>query len=1269
MRHNGKFSAFLISVTLLCQAVPTFAADGTGGNNISVNNGIIASAENAEQGEIVTVNLPEDYVDNSLVISYKDSEGKTDIPSEITMVNESTYSFAMPGYDVEVSCLVNSDPNKVIVVGTTSTYYVRSDNVLTVSFDVPDTAEGFYYSEAEVKVPVRAHNYNARNMTAVMNGEEYEVNSGVVPGKGTKINVGEVNTLTITNEHENGVDYFYNAKSYYPVTAEDLSTLTLTADDENSRRVWNTYRENTFTGQVPDYSIAWKITNNTNDRKGASHIVDTENSIMTITSNEGAAPGDVLYGVTAAIKNIQPNTKYTLTFKEKTNMTDYKDNGVYINAITVATNSTSTDPDATKDTEILNSGKLKDLHKELTDDQDWCVRTVEYISGSGLPSGYDSLEAKFTFMLRGCTGVLQIKDLEITGAAMPEPTPTPSPAPAPTKDPEKDYDPPIHTGEVIDPLNTYDVFQYHFAGGTDAYMNGTSETGRTYDAYMWVPKTATPETLRGLVMIKMNLIEVPFANSVKLRESLAKNNFGILFVIDQNDSVPEGETGYNYKNILQGMYTAKDYKGDDLFGEKWRTWDGKDAAQIMDDILSGIAKTSGYDCVAENTPVITIGHSAASPFGYRSGNWAYDRVIVQIDMKNGMWGDATDSSTAENDEHGYGMVPGIPSLQLAAQYTEHSTAKGRDRSVCDARYHIDHQRAVSSDYLVSHIIEWGSGHYDWSNNATDILIAYIDKAIEYRLNKNADGSDKNFKGGNDDYTLTDLTDTGYLMKPFEKDESGDEREAGYYRDILKGWLSSGKENAAASDEEKKESFWYFDKELADQINSFTNYAIPESPGSNDTKVEGKTHSEYEPYMLMKNPANSVYADTIYDFNRYISPFAGFSGNMSRYGSNRFVNYEKMDSPGSGNGNSNPFLGATNTSDLKGYDTITVDTYYMSEVPSIKTTAGEAYDGVGDKAAVPSGTKAEVVPLIAPYELIESELIDTADMTTDGSDLAEQVAAVTRNTLRFHNNRVYYSSGCSYTNESGNRQESFAMIYSPEVWNGDEIVSTFKSTGVGMNVPYVDLGKGTDQTLTLSEIGDVDISGLTENPKIKVEYSSSDEDLQKYTDVFVNYGPAKAVRTVDPEDGSYSWEIEILLDEIPDGAAYPIEVNIVASNLGKWEKVSGATDEISFYISNTNEDVKYLDVTDAYSDKLTVSEKDGVITVSPKNDGTLPTLCAYDVIYDTNGMLKGIYVIESDTDADGNAVFNLDERETTESEMRRLLIWDTNNAPVIKGYGL
>ncbi len=1266
MRHKGRFTALVLAVAsaAACWQFPVYA---DGQYSITAQSGINVSETSADAGETVTLTLPENYVDGSLVISCTNASGQTDIPADITEVSETEYSFTMPESNVAVSCLVNNDAGKVIVVGTTSSYYARNDNDLTVTFNVPEAPEGYAYTGTEISVPVRAHDYNAVNMTATMNGESYTVTNGNVSGTGTVVNTGE-NVLTITNDGESGVDYYYTRTGCYPVEAGDLATLTLTLEDESARRVWSGYREETFTGENPDYSIVWKITNNPNDRRGASHTVDTENRLMTITSDANAAAADVCYGVTASIKNIQPNTRYTLTFEEKTNMTDYASNGVYLNAITLAATSGSTNPDATVDADTMNSGTILNMHRNLSepaDDQEWCRRTVEYVSGSGLPAGYDSYEAKFTFMFRGCTGTAQIRNLTITGAAAPEPSPSPSPVTAPTKEPGAVYTPPVHTGEVIDPLDTDDMFQYHFEGGTDDFMNGATDTGKKYDAYMWVPKTASPETLRGLVLIKMNLVEVPLAYSSRLREALSAENFGIVFIVDQNESLPEGVMGY--KNVLQGMYTAYDYKGDPLFGEKWRTQDGKDASEIMNDIMGGLAANSGYECVASHTPVITIGHSAASPFGYRSGNWAYRRVIAQIDMKNGMWGDATSGSNADNDAHGYGMVPGIPSLQLAAQYTEHDRGAGRDRSVCDARYHIDHQRAVSSDYLVSHIIEWGAGHYDWSNNATDIMIAYIEKAIEYRLNKDKNGLDTGFTGGNETYTLTDLTDTGYLMKPFEKDETGAERPAGCYRDELKGWLSSGQDNSAASDEDKAESFWYFDKELAEKINAFTNYAIPESPAVNDTGVQGKTHSEYEPYMLIKNPANSVYADTVYDFNRYISPFTSFNGNMSRYGDNRFINYEKMEKPGEGNGDSNPWLGATNTGNLMGYDTVTVDTYYMSEVPSIMTTMGQAYDNVGDAAAVPEGVKAEVVPLIAPYELIESELIDTAEMTRDGSELADQVASVTRSTLRFHNNRVYYNSGCRYTNEYGTRQGAFSMIYSPEVWEDGKLVSTFKSTGIGMNVPYVDKEKGTDQTLTLNDIDDVDISGLTEDPMVEVKYTSSDPDLQKYTDVFVEYGPARAVRKVDPADGSYSWEIEILPDEIPEGAEYPIEVNIVASNLGKWEKVSGASAETSFYITNT-EKPEDIEVTGAYSDKLTVRKvTDGsgaALVVEPKNGETLPELVLYTAVYAENGVLSRVEAVRYSASADGSVSIRLTEPELGENESRSFMMWDTGQIPVI-----
>lgn len=687
-----------------------------------------------------------------------------------------------------------------------------------------------------------------------------------------------------------------------------------------------------------------------------------------------------------------------------------------------------------------------------------------------------------------------------------------------------------------------DVFQYHFAGGTDDYMNGRSVSGKTYDSYLWVPNSVAPGELKGLVAIKANLVEVPFVYSAKLKNALAEKGFGILFLVFQKDS-------YGYNNTFNSFNTRKDYKGDPVtLNDDALTTDGKDAADIMNDILSGIAASSGYSEIADTTPLITIGHSAASPFGYRSGNWNPDRIIAQVQMKNGMGAPLYMSNN--------GMVPGIPSLQYAAQYTEHAVGSDRDRSVRDARWHIANQRS-NENMLVSHIIEWGSGHYDWSDNATDMLTKYIQKAIEYRLPDNY----------NETHKLNDLTQTGYLMKPFEKDGSS-EREEGYYQS-QGGWLSSGKENSGASEADKKTSFWFFDKEFAEEVNRFTAYAIPESPDSKGTNIIGKTFSNIEPFMLMKDPTQSTYVATPVVGENVISPYMTFANNpFSRYGSLRFVNYEKL---------ANSTADASNAANLGGYDTLTVDTYYMNKVPSI-TYADDrtAYDYPGSNVTYPANTKAEVVPLMAPYEIVKSEAVDMSGMTkAEGNTEADNVAAVTRTTLRFHNNRVYYSAGCSAINEYKSQLDSFAMILSPEITENGTVTSAFKSTGVQMNVPYVS-GK-TEQTLTLNHIPNVNIKAENASTIFNVNYTSSDNDLQNYTDVFVEYGPAKAVRTVDSSDGSYSWKIELLPEEIPENAVYPIEVNVVASNLGKWEKVNGATVSQKFYI--TDRDTKtgiYLD---------------------------------------------------------------------------------------------
>ena len=243
------------------------------------------------------------------------------------------------------------------------------------------------------------------------------------------------------------------------------------------------------------------------------------------------------------------------------------------------------------------------------------------------------------------------------------------------------------------------------------------------------------------------------------------------------------------------------------------------------------------------------------------------------------------------------------------------------------------------------------------------MVKYIEKAIDYRVPADYKSTHK----------LNDLTNSGYLMKPFEKDASNNERPAGYYADTLKGWLSSGQYNSTANEVDKKASYWYFDEEFAREVNSFTNYAIPPSPGSNDTKIDGATYSALEPYMLMKNPAVSTYANSPASALAEIAPMTPFNADMSRYGSNRFVNYEKL---------ANPTGDAGNSANLQGYDTVTVDTYYMKNIPSVTINDNKtlAYDGAGAAANVPMNTKAELVPLMAPYEIVKSEIVDMSSMT-------------------------------------------------------------------------------------------------------------------------------------------------------------------------------------------------------------------------------------------------------------------------------------------------
>ncbi len=1214
-------------------AIKVVGAPGT--YSVTAPDGIAVDKIFAAAGDTVTVTVSdtEHFVASSLIA--KSTSGLI----ALTEGADSTYTFTMPEEEVTLSALFNTEDTQIVVASKDKSYnaangggtymdihYIsyKSDGKydIALGFDLTGVALNEHsnvvlklykkgnslFEKTNVNLIPKnpwetdAFNYAAasgagnRNLTSQANGVSYaegEVSFELGQLTGSDLVNGELflNIAMAEENTNNGNDYYALPVSGINEGHKASNALYLPRLEITTAEPHNITTQDGITASVSTAKKGETITLFGNYASG-SLIIKAGETLISPTKNSDGTYSFVMPNADVAVTglvNTEDKIYVVPTSIERVNGKGQTDNNNYFIHINRGLGMTFEIPEYTvpagKDAAVnLHFMRSNGATSQKTNVYDQTASGFSYVNGGGYIAQYnggsvDSLKLK-TVPNKGEYKLLLSYDSEVTGdwgndyyvinathdSKLPKEVSQLPYLVISFRDPAPAKQPPSYELQT----DTEDeTFQYHYAGGTTEYNNGTTATGKAYDAYLWVPQNTAPGELKGLVAIKMNLVEVPFANSAYLREELAKKNFGILFLVCQKEN-------YGYNNTLNAFYTREDYAKNPTTMDPVVTTDGKDAADILNEILSGVAEVSGYSEIKDTVPLITIGHSAASGFGNKSANWDPDRVIAQIHMKNGMSGEEA-------------MVPGVPQLQYAAQYTEHSNGADRDRSVRDARYHIRTKRAVNTDYLVSHIIEWGSGHYDWSDNATYMLTKYITKAIDARLPEDYTKGSK----------LNDLTKSGYLMKPFEKDASGNEQEEGYYRDYLQGWLSSGQSNASASEADKQASFWFFDETFANEVNKFTNYAIPESPDSRETGVTGRTSSEMEPFMLMKDPTLSTYADTPASALNLISPYMAFNGGMSRYGNNRFVNYIKMASPNSS---------ANNAANLGGYDTITVDAYYMNKIPSVTSTDKNgtyiSYDGAGAPASYPQGQKAEFVPLIAPYEVVDSELLDMSDMTADSANAeAANAASATRTTLRFHNNRVYYRSGTPYMMSEADREnityttsegkiaystmDSYGFIKSPEVRNAEGFVtSPFKATSSQMNVPYVN--KGTAQTITLDKIDDVNVLNLTENPKFAVNFTSTDAELQKYTDVFVEYGPAKAVRTVNA-DGSYSWQIEILLNQIPKGAAFPIEVNVVVSNLGKWEKVYGASASQTFKIISETKPSEIVigDITQG-TDKTTVS---------------------------------------------------------------------------------
>lgn len=119
------------------------------------------------------------------------------------------------------------------------------------------------------------------------------------------------------------------------------------------------------------------------------------------------------------MKNIKPNTKYYITFKEKTELTEVTNpaHGLYLKPDTASTVSDVTDAAQVTHAALTRNNGNIGIHQEACADTDWEERTIEWTSGSGIDTdkfpGDDVLAAKLEFTFMSALGTVQIKDLEM----------------------------------------------------------------------------------------------------------------------------------------------------------------------------------------------------------------------------------------------------------------------------------------------------------------------------------------------------------------------------------------------------------------------------------------------------------------------------------------------------------------------------------------------------------------------------------------------------------------------------------------------------------------------------------------------------------------------------------------------------------------------------------------------------------------------------------------------------------------------------------------
>lgn len=169
------------------------------------------------------------------------------------------------------------------------------------------------------------------------------------------------------------------------------------------------------------------------------------------------------------------------------------------------------------------------------------------------------------------------------------------------------------------------------------------------------------------------------------------------------------------------------------------------------------------------------------------------------------------------------------------------------------------------------------------------------------------------------------------------------------------------------------------------------------------------------------------------------------------------------------------------------------------------------------------TPAYLVPAMAPLEWV-----GVKEVETNANDLANNVSSKWLNIMRWRNNRVFYHMTA---------QDSYVNLNTFDVYDNNDSLQYSRATNT-YQLPTINAQSGSPQTISFDDVANVqkDFESFIINPTTNMT------DQGYGVDVMVDYGPIKATQN---SGGGYT----ITKNQLPDGASYPVECKLVATQFG------------------------------------------------------------------------------------------------------------------------